>query len=177
MKSRKNNFNTTPKFYFYLEIAKLLPNHFHSWTKISLSFQQESKAKEQEKESIDDDQLLDIPKELLREEVDFLSSHFTEIDHNKLKNLRVSLIESVISNQLLLLENENSLFQFIVSLYSENSSLSYLFENVDFLNISDDCIEQFYEIFDLNRFTIQKVCFILFFFWQYCKYKHCFSQK
>lgn len=84
----------------------------------------------------------------MQEEIDFISSHFSEIDQEKLKNLGVSHIESVISNPKLLLENEDSLFQFIASLYSENSSLSYLFENVDFLNISDDCVKHFYEIFD-----------------------------
>ena len=108
------------------------------------------KSKEQENSHKNYDIKLDLPDEPIQEEIDFLTTHFSEIDQEKLKNLRNSVIESVISNPQLLLENEDSLFQFIISLYLENSSLAYLFEHVDFLNISQDSINEFYEQFDFN---------------------------
>lgn len=94
--------------------------------------------------------ITDLLYEALQEEIDFVSLHFSEIDQEKLKNLRIPIIESILSNSQLLLENEDSLFEFVTSLYLTNPAVSHLYEYVDFLYISAENMKYFYEIFDLT---------------------------
>lgn len=94
--------------------------------------------------------ITDLLYEALQEEIDFVSLHFSEIDQEKLKNLRIPIIESILSNSQLLLDNEDSLFEFVTSLYLTNPAVSHLYEYVDFLYISAENMKYFYEIFDLT---------------------------
>lgn len=88
--------------------------------------------------------------EVIQRETDFIACHFYEIDHEELQKLDISIIEDIIRNEKLQLKDEDSFMHFIIDLYSKNSKLSYLFENVHFLNISNEELENFYENFDLN---------------------------
>lgn len=95
-----------------------------------------------------------VGNDLIREEIDFVASHFSLIDTKKIKNLNPSIIEDIISNRKLQLEDEDSLLRFITNIYSDNHKLSYLFENVNFLNVSQKAFQEFSSTFqydDLSR--------------------------
>jgi hypothetical protein len=62
----------------------------------------------------------DLPKE---EELEFVASHFFEIDKDELKELTCETLEAVISHRRLCLANEDSLLDFVVSLGKQYSSL------------------------------------------------------
>ena len=87
------------------------------------------------------------------EEISFASSHFKEINKEELKKLDESIIEMIIQNDNLKVKDEDSLLQFITELYLENSTRKYLFENVFFSNVSQNCINNFFNIFNLNDIT------------------------
>ena len=88
--------------------------------------------------------------QIIQSEIDYIANHFYEIDLSKVKKLDPTIIESIVENENLQLRDEDSLISFITDLYSQNSSLSYLFEYVNFLNVSHDEFDRFVQIFDLN---------------------------
>ena len=93
--------------------------------------------------------------EMLKDEIEFISCHFYEIDHEKIKKLDKFIIEEIIKNKTLKLEDEDSLLKFIIEMYSKSHEYSFLFEYVNFLNVSQKEIQHFYEIFDLNDINQQ----------------------
>lgn len=88
--------------------------------------------------------------EIIQPEIDFIAKHFYAIDLEELKTLGTTVVESVISNSSLQLPDEDYLLQFVLDLYSTNSSMSNLFDYVDFLNVSNEELLNFHEKFDLN---------------------------
>lgn len=87
------------------------------------------------------------------EEVEFVSSNFSEIlqiQKEKLKTLSISTIESIIINPNLQLENEDELLKFINELYKESSEYSIFYEYVYFSNVESNTIEEFINVFDVN---------------------------
>ena len=93
----------------------------------------------------------------LTQEIDFLSSHFYELDESKreqLKGLPLWMIEKVINNPKLRLFEEDQLLTFINDLYLKKSDYSFLYEFVIFQNINDpSSIKVFAEIFNANDMT------------------------
>lgn len=96
----------------------------------------------------------DVPeiaeKEYIQPELDFISNHFFEIGFDELQKLDPFIIEDIIKSDKLKLEDEDSLLNLINDLYSKNSKFSYLYEYVDFLNVSNEGLCHFFDIFDLN---------------------------
>lgn len=91
-----------------------------------------------------------VGNDLIRQEIDFVSSHFSEIDASKIKKLNPSIIEDIISNAKLQLTDEDSLLRFIMDLYSNDHKLAYLFGNVNFLNVSQKVFQRFSSIFQYD---------------------------
>lgn len=93
----------------------------------------------------------------LQEEIDFISTHFYEMNEqkDKLMNLKTSTIEQIIQNPKLQLKSENQLISFINDLYSKNSTFAFLYEYVHFTYVSSIKIAEFLTIFDINDITYE----------------------
>ena len=83
-------------------------------------------------------------------EIEFISGHFFEIDESELKKLGIDIIEEVVKNRNLHIDNEDSLLKFLIEIYKEDQSASFLFDYVIFGNVSREGLLDFYEAFDLN---------------------------
>lgn len=64
----------------------------------------------------------DSPASIVAKEIEFISSHFYEIDRSEFKKFKIEIIEEVVKNDKLKIENEDSLLKFIIEIYSENPS-------------------------------------------------------
>lgn len=92
----------------------------------------------------------------LKEDIDFISSHFYELNDEKIKNfckLKTSTIEKIIGHSKLRLNTEDQLLNIINQLYKTDSANSFLYCFVDFLNVSVETISEFLRIFDINDIT------------------------
>ncbi|EAY23336.1 hypothetical protein TVAG_186440 [Trichomonas vaginalis G3] len=73
-------------------------------------------------------------KDKILECIDFISAHFFEIDKNKLKlasnKLGLDILQRILSRKELVIENEDSLANFIISLANENETFYPLYENI-----------------------------------------------
>lgn len=93
---------------------------------------------------------------VLNEEIEFISSNFyqiTEDDDEEFKKLSIKTIENIIKNNHIQLKSEDQLISIINQLYVNDPSISYLYEYVDFLNVSQEKIVDFINIFDINDIT------------------------
>lgn len=90
----------------------------------------------------------------INKEIDFIASHFYEINKEELKNIDISIIELILSNDKIQLEDENSLLDFVIELYQKNEKNSNLFEYVDFSAVDQENIEEFVNTFDLNDINL-----------------------
>ena len=89
-------------------------------------------------------------------EIDFASSHFFEIcetQEEEMKNLSISTLFQILSNDHLRLKSEDQLLNFINKLYSNNSKYSILYETVLFSNISSEMMKTYIAQFDPNDMT------------------------
>ena len=89
--------------------------------------------------------------------IDFISSHFYKIDQNKLLTLPKSVLYSIISNSKLIIESENSLYQFINKLFLNTNSekeklekdkynnIILFYENVEFSQLDVNIFSSSYE--------------------------------
>ncbi|KAK8888782.1 hypothetical protein M9Y10_033521 [Tritrichomonas musculus] len=84
-----------------------------------------------------------------RDEIEFISGHFYEIDKSGLKKLGIEIINEVVKSQSLRVGSEDSLLKFVIEIYLENRSASFLFDYVVFENVSKDALLEFYKSFDL----------------------------
>lgn len=75
--------------------------------------------------------------------VEFAAIHFEELDKKELKKLSIEIIEEIVSNRKLKLKDEDSLLNFILSLYENDHSYSVLFDYVAFSNVSEEMFENF----------------------------------
>ena len=94
-----------------------------------------------------------IYSENINKEIDFISSHFYEINESNIEEiskLRLSTIEKIISNKRLQLKDENQLLSIINRLYSKEIKYSILYEYVCFTNVGSESIAEFIDIFDHN---------------------------
>ena len=92
----------------------------------------------------------------LKEEIDFISSKFYEIDNDQqeeMTNFKYETIEKIIMNENLRIKDEDQLLNFINKLYLKNSNFSNFYEFVIFSNASSETVDIFLEIFDMNNIT------------------------
>lgn len=107
--------------------------------------------------------------------INFISSHFYSIDHNKLVKLPKSLLYSIISNKNLKIESEDSLLDFINDSfykdeeeeeeYDDNEEEDFdiidFYEKIEFAALSESRFRDFLEDFDSNEITSEiwrKLC-------------------
>ena len=149
------NFNQNPipenELPFVLEVIKIIGNE-------SIEYHDQSKPIEITVDNVFSliQQHEDFPSfyfKRLSDEIDFISSHFSEIceDHiEELKTLHLETLMRILSNSKLQLLNEDQLLTFVNSLYSENSMYSILYEYVYFINSSAEVIAAFVDVYDVN---------------------------
>ena len=90
-------------------------------------------------------------------EIEFVSSHFTEISEmqeEELKKLSIGTLLKIISNDQLQMKSEDQLLKLINELYSNNSEYSILYEQVLFTNVTSEMMKEFVLTFDANDMTI-----------------------
>lgn len=83
--------------------------------------------------------------------IDFISSHFELVDKEKMKQLDDHIIEQIINNENLKLNDEDSLLEFVLDLYSGDAKSCELFEYIEFNNVSEEKIENFINKFELEH--------------------------
>lgn len=92
----------------------------------------------------------------LKDDVDYISSHFFEICQNQkdqLLQLSVSTLQLIIANPKLLLHSEDQLIDCINELYQKNPDYSILYGYVNFYYVSSSKISDFLAIYDFNDIT------------------------
>lgn len=90
----------------------------------------------------------------LQKDIEFISTHFCELnitEQNEISDIDISILEKIISNEKLKLDSEDQLLLFINKLYSNNPRFFYLYQYVNFLNVSTAAIKDFLNIFDCNH--------------------------
>ena len=87
----------------------------------------------------------------INKELEFIAQHFYEIDESQLENLEDNFLEYIISNENLQIKNEDSLLLFIMRITENRPCMSYLFEYVEFCNLSEKVLEQFIESFSIDN--------------------------
>lgn len=93
--------------------------------------------------------------------INIISSHFYSIDKSKLLRFKKSTLYSIISNENLKIENEDSLFELICQIFEEESeydsessvSLVDFYEQVEFTNLSIEKLSQFVDTFNTNEIS------------------------
>lgn len=92
--------------------------------------------------------------------IDQIASQFYKIDKNKLKVLSLPIIHSIISSDKITLESEDSLFDFINDIFSDDHDQSIcdmtiytFYETVEFKSLSDEKFKQFLLDFDFSNLT------------------------
>ena len=92
----------------------------------------------------------------LKEEIEFISGHFYEIENDQkeeLSKIELDTLIQIIENPKLLIKSEDQLLQIINSLYSNDKKYSILYENVCFIYVTTSIIKEFISIFDFNDMT------------------------
>lgn len=93
--------------------------------------------------------------------IEYASEHFEEFDKEKIKKLPNEIIEEIIKNENHKLNEEDSLIEFILTLYKEDRSTSNLFEYVLFYNLSEEKMKTFLEEIEfeyINNKTFRSIC-------------------
>ena len=88
--------------------------------------------------------------------IEFISSHFEDIDKELMRKLPIELVEEIMMNESLHIEDEDSLMKFALSMYDYDQKYSVLFEYVIFYNVSERLLKSFIYKFDL-QFINQKI--------------------
>ena len=89
-------------------------------------------------------------------EIEFISSHFSELCEDKeeeLTKLSIDTLIKILSNENLQLETEDQLLKFSNKLYSNDAKYSILYETVLFENVTSDSMKIFTSIYDMNDLT------------------------
>lgn len=87
--------------------------------------------------------------------ISFIASHFEEFDKENLKRLSIDFIEEIIQADSLKIADEDSLLQFLIEVYEENPSCSFLFENVIFSNVTEKVLKEFINVFSIENLNSQ----------------------
>ena len=95
-------------------------------------------------------------KEYFNEELEFISSHFYELNEDqeqRLRELRIDTIDQIVSRSDLKLRDENQLLNILNELYQSDSSYANLYKYVFFPLVDEETILKFidhFDIFDLD---------------------------
>jgi hypothetical protein len=91
-------------------------------------------------------------------EIAFVASHFFEFSRSDFSELNLNIISDIVGHQSLKLRNEDSLYEFISTLISEDSNYSSLLEFVRFEYLSNSSIRHFVDFisssFEFLTFSI-----------------------
>lgn len=91
--------------------------------------------------------------------VENISSNFCSIDQNKLLQLPKSALYSILSNDHLKIQNEDSLYDFIREIFpndtehSDELDIASFYELIEFANLSEKKFSEFLNDFDFNILT------------------------
>ena len=91
--------------------------------------------------------------------IEFLASHFYSIEKSKIISLPKSILYSIITNEKLKLENEDSLYSFIHQIFSNNNNdennvnIVQFYELVDFSSLSQKNFADFLEKRQIPRLS------------------------
>ncbi|EAY03272.1 hypothetical protein TVAG_299350 [Trichomonas vaginalis G3] len=95
-------------------------------------------------------------KEKISECIDFISSHFYEINKDQLKTiskkLGIDILQRIFCNDKLELDNEDSFANFIISLTKESKEFYLLIENIYFEFCNEQTIKDIQNLTDTNNF-------------------------
>lgn len=97
----------------------------------------------------------------IHEIISFISNNFEEIDKEEIKRFPIFILEQILNEDTLKINDEDSLFNFVLELYEEDHSYSPLFEYVLFNNISEKSLEAFIDKFnieDINSKIWDQIC-------------------
>lgn len=90
---------------------------------------------------------------VLNQEIDFIASHFSELDQGKLLSLDSDLITSIIKSDKLQLKDEDTFFEFIIRRFRKNKKDAFLFNFIEFFNVSIEKVEQFFNFIHFDDVT------------------------
>lgn len=93
--------------------------------------------------------------------IKIVSSHFSQISKDKIKQLPLEIIERFLNEETLKIDDEDSLLNLIIELYTEDDKYSKLFEYVKFCNVSEETMSNFIERFDIDDLSSgiwQSIC-------------------
>lgn len=76
--------------------------------------------------------------------ISFLAQHFTEIPQEALFNLPLSTLQAILSSDSLLVENENILFQLLMTIISLDSNKAILLKFVKFEAVKPELLIQYF---------------------------------
>lgn len=96
----------------------------------------------------------EIQKKYRNDLVEFIAGHFEYIDKVQMRSLQHETIDEILQSKELSLVDEDSLLNFTIDLYQNDRSSSFLFQNVNFENLSRESVQYFFENFayeDIDR--------------------------
>ena len=85
--------------------------------------------------------------------INYFAKHFGELIDEKfeeISKLEPNILEEILSNQKLMIKNEDQLLHFLNSIYSKDKKYSNLYCYVVFSNVEPNTIDEFIEIYDIN---------------------------
>lgn len=91
--------------------------------------------------------------------IDFISSHFYSIDQNKLIQIPKRILYSIISNEHLQIESEDSLFEFINKIFNDDNNddtdldIINFYEKLEFTQLSKEKFKEFISSFKPSEIT------------------------
>lgn len=103
----------------------------------------------------------DQNQETIENIIQFIAKNFELIDKKKLKLLDIDVLEIILHHNSLKLQNEDSLLEFILSLYKKDRLYFPLFECIIFSNVTKERFERFldeFEFGDLNLPIWHSIC-------------------
>ena len=86
--------------------------------------------------------------------IKFASSHFYELDKEKMKKLDFFIIKEIIENEEFKIDEEDTLLRFIIEKYEEDTQYCELFEDVIFNNVSEKTVEEFINVFSIEHLNL-----------------------
>lgn len=110
---------------------------------------------------IDNNDEINEENEIIKHHIKMIVDHFSSVDKEKLKNIKIEFIEKIISDKNLKIHDEDELFEFVLEMYEQNHINGFLFEYVLFCNISEENMSKFiekFEIEDMNVHVWHSIC-------------------
>lgn len=89
----------------------------------------------------------------LKEEIEFISQHFSELDkedEKELNDMNVETLTTILQHDKLQLRDENQLLNILNYLYEHDKKYSELYKYVYYSNVTEESICEFIDIFDIE---------------------------